>query len=753
MMSDSFGRARIEIGADTTALKTDLERAGATTIPQAGKEMGKGLSDSFGSALNFKNLILAGLTGVTAAYFKGLADDIDKFAKDSQRLGIALQALSEISYVADLSGSSVNEMNAGIRVLSKNMAGAAGGATALQEAFQKAGIQYREAGVGLRNVNDVMDDLADKFASMPDSAEKTALAMELMGRSGTSLIPYLNEGKAGIKELKEEARTFGISLTKEFSNGVEQFNDNLTRVKAITTGVSYTIMDALVPSLNKAMDAFIDWYKEAAPSVLRSVRLGFKGIATSIDLMTGAASNSADSFSIIGKVAGTVALGISGAFNTVYFQITTSLALIAGTLETILKMSNRAAEAAGLGKVFSDIDIGAVHEFFKSMKSRSTDAYESLFKLGGKLTEIWKGPSKDQDAGRAVLNSLTPGFYGAEKGAKGFGDEVDKTKGKVVDLWTEIRLLNEEMMKTRYAGLEEGSAQSGSDWKYVTDTFMQDTLSQVAAGGMGASGSASFSDQLLALLGVGTGGYDTGMEVGAGDLGGAVPGMGAAIQNMVDVIAAIETAPMEDKLNYILDNFSFFGQTVRELSGVISDSIGGFFADAATQGLAASGKKLVAALLGVLGGILAKMGGAMIASGLAEIVIALSPFSMLMFPGANVAHGAKMMAVGGLLAAGGGLTKGLSSGIGGTAGAGGSGSTFQSNVARPYGSEVQPTVVDVNKPADQQSGTVNLTIQTVDAKSFGDFLKGGGDKQIADSVTRAVRGNSRLREGLRYGLS
>ena len=49
----------------------------------------------------------------------------------------------------------------------------------------------------LPDVNATLLQIADRFAGMADGAEKNALAIKLLGRSGTELIPFLNRGFGG----------------------------------------------------------------------------------------------------------------------------------------------------------------------------------------------------------------------------------------------------------------------------------------------------------------------------------------------------------------------------------------------------------------------------------------------------------------------------------------------------------------------------------------------------------------------------
>ena len=57
--------------------------------------------------------------------------------------------------------------------------------------------------------------MADKFKAMPDGTKKTALAMDILGKSGKDLIPLLNSGSEGLGEMLAEADSLGITLSTE----------------------------------------------------------------------------------------------------------------------------------------------------------------------------------------------------------------------------------------------------------------------------------------------------------------------------------------------------------------------------------------------------------------------------------------------------------------------------------------------------------------------------------------------------------
>ena len=56
----------------------------------------------------------------------------------------------------------------------------------------------------LRAADAVLEDIAEKFKTMPDGARKVATAIDLFGKSGASLIPALTVGREEIVKLREK---------------------------------------------------------------------------------------------------------------------------------------------------------------------------------------------------------------------------------------------------------------------------------------------------------------------------------------------------------------------------------------------------------------------------------------------------------------------------------------------------------------------------------------------------------------------
>jgi hypothetical protein len=120
-----------------------------------------------------------------AAYaIKGAIDEMDQISKTAQKIGTTTEALSALQYAAKLSDVSVGQLQAGMTRLVRAQAEAARGTERYVDLFGAIGVAAVSADGALRNSADVMTDLADVFASLPDGATKTALAVELLGQIG-----------------------------------------------------------------------------------------------------------------------------------------------------------------------------------------------------------------------------------------------------------------------------------------------------------------------------------------------------------------------------------------------------------------------------------------------------------------------------------------------------------------------------------------------------------------------------------------
>jgi hypothetical protein len=163
-----------------------------------------------------------GAIGVTAA-LGGLAATVNAAIKTaasleelSQKTGIATKELSALDYAMRREGVSTEAFGKAVKELSKNMIEAG-------DASSKAGKLFAELGVNAQGgTREALLKIADTFQALPDGATKAALAVQLFGKAGLDMIPALNNGAAGIRQIEEEARRLGITFDGETGRAAKE---------------------------------------------------------------------------------------------------------------------------------------------------------------------------------------------------------------------------------------------------------------------------------------------------------------------------------------------------------------------------------------------------------------------------------------------------------------------------------------------------------------------------------------------------
>jgi hypothetical protein len=250
------------------------------------------------SAVSKVNGVLAGLgaalsLGALVAAGKAALETADDLSKLSQKTGISVESLSLLKPIAEQSGTSLEGLANGIKKLSTAMVEAAGGSKEQAESFSRLGVSVKDAAGHLRPTEDVLLDLADAFAAMPDGAEKSALAVKLFGKSGVELIPFLNQGRAGIEELKQKFKELGLEISGDTAKAAEKFNDTLDTVKQALHGVAMKVAEAALPALQAMADTLVALasHGEEIMSVMRVLGeiivtvLAVKGVAAAAKLL------------------------------------------------------------------------------------------------------------------------------------------------------------------------------------------------------------------------------------------------------------------------------------------------------------------------------------------------------------------------------------------------------------------------------------------------------------------------------------
>lgn len=273
-MSTTVGELVVEVRAKVDRLQADMDKAKGS--------VSRSIKDIQGAASAVTGYLSAIGVNAFAGYIKSAIDAGGALFDLSKKTGISAKDLSSLEYAAKMSGTTLNGVADGLKKLSVNMVATSQGAATNAEAFKALGISVTDANGNLRSSKDVMMNVADRFAGMKDGAEKTALAVKLFGKSGTDLIPMLNEGSKGIAELESTASALGLTLTDEAAAGMESLGDSLDTIGMAGQGFARQLATEITPAINEIASSLIESAKSGGvmQGVVTVLSGAFKGLVT-----------------------------------------------------------------------------------------------------------------------------------------------------------------------------------------------------------------------------------------------------------------------------------------------------------------------------------------------------------------------------------------------------------------------------------------------------------------------------------------
>jgi len=229
MALDMTTALTIRAKVDGTNQIDGLNAALGRTTTQANAATGafgklSGLTRSITSGLG--SLVPAATLAGLGAMAKRSIDAADNLNDLSQRTGVGVESLSKFGAAAEDSGSSVDEV---AKAMGRLARGVVDPASKTNEALRSIGVSATDANGKVRSLDQIMLSVSDVFAKLPDGAQKTALAIELFGKSGANLIPLLNQGSAALSE-------YGATIDTELAQAADKFNDSLNAISRSLAG-------------------------------------------------------------------------------------------------------------------------------------------------------------------------------------------------------------------------------------------------------------------------------------------------------------------------------------------------------------------------------------------------------------------------------------------------------------------------------------------------------------------------------------
>lgn len=353
----------------------------------------------------------AGLLGAplagAAAHFANYAGAVDDVA---QRTGAAPRAVQTLGYAAQLTGAEFGDVEPALRKWQQNLAAAAESAGPARDKFEALGLDAGKlANVG---IDEQFGAIAEALSKL-SGAERTAAAMELLGKSGTKLIPMLSGGAEGLEQFRREAERLGVVLSDEAIAAGAELGDQLDKLRIVISALVLNIGAALSPELIELGRVLVgtvggvNRWIQANPEMARGLAMATiatGGASAAMFLLAGGIKLAA--FSL-----GPLAIGARGA--AIAMNLLTG-ATVAGQVAAVAMIGGLAGVARGLVTAATGAALLAAvgpARVLGSVAGSAVAATSSLYRLGQASAAL---TFTSMRTGAAAAMSLLAGVARAE---------------------------------------------------------------------------------------------------------------------------------------------------------------------------------------------------------------------------------------------------------------------------------------------------------------------------------------------------
>lgn len=208
------------------------------------------------------------------AFVNSVAVADDKVGKLALRIGATTDALSEYGHVAELSGITAQTMATAWQRQMRRISEAVSGSGSAKEALEELNLSALD--LSKLAPEDQFELIADAMLDVSNQGDKMRIAMQIWDTEGVSLLQTMEGGAAGLREMREEARLLGLSLSGEEAKAAADFNDAMLRLTATFGGLKRQIGQELMPTLTAGFISLKSNIVDLLPTIKKTIIAGVK---------------------------------------------------------------------------------------------------------------------------------------------------------------------------------------------------------------------------------------------------------------------------------------------------------------------------------------------------------------------------------------------------------------------------------------------------------------------------------------------
>lgn len=350
-------------------------------------------------------------TGLLVNGIKNAMNSVDGLAKSARALGVSAANFQALTRSAALAGIGLGELQAVATRLQTNLINAVQrGVGPAAQGIDRLGLSARE--LANQPLDQQLQNITAALRNIQNPAERTALAVELLGRQG----PRMLEVADNMNRLRQEMENAGLALTGFDTTAIEAANDAVSELGFVFESIRQKIASDVAPFLiviaNRIKEAVLEGGGLAnvfSTKVIPAIKLTAQAFAILISVI------------VAGKIAAIIA-GITGALVTMIGAIRTA----SGAMAIFNAIASKNPLVLLGTAILSVVAAGAA--IFKI-----NDAFEAMDNEVKKIVEDLEAKNAEMEKTQVLAGDLTL--------------EFSKQKSQIQDIVNSYRQGNEDFVK------------------------------------------------------------------------------------------------------------------------------------------------------------------------------------------------------------------------------------------------------------------------------------------------------------------
>ncbi|HUT56565.1 MAG TPA: hypothetical protein VNA25_01685, partial [Phycisphaerae bacterium] len=228
----------VSVSANTAKFSRDMKGANRNVKELGGAAdtasskigmLGKGLVAGLGVGTGIG--IIRRLTGEFAEW----RAEIDATAKAALSLGTTYSNLRQLRFAGAISGAGEEAVTKSLLKLQQTIGRALREPKGTEAGYLDE-LKLSATELAAMDPADALEKFAAALQEVPTDAQRTAVAMDVLGRGAREMMVLLNEGSGGIRALRDEQKRLRGS-TAGTVQAVQDYNDAMTRSREVWAGV------------------------------------------------------------------------------------------------------------------------------------------------------------------------------------------------------------------------------------------------------------------------------------------------------------------------------------------------------------------------------------------------------------------------------------------------------------------------------------------------------------------------------------